>query len=229
MKTPGAARKRALSAPRDSSSYLNDDGGVTPKVDGKERAKTLPTSSKAPGTSSGVNTPVARKSILKVRFDPEMTGPMSELSDVLPHDLLDRPQLNGVGVSSGRPRTPEPAAPVTPLSRSPRKHRRSPSVRVVDAYGNEKSEEDRTIQGPIVVTPRSKSGVRILDALGREVKEEEQTTHIPGRDEEDISGLHKPTSQTEAWQRVRQGIQELAEGIESLDQYVTFFFSSEPS
>jgi len=90
---------------------------------------------------------------------------------------------------------------------------------VVDAYGNERKRDSRQESlSPTLSAPWNKNGIRIVDALGREMKEES------GERIEDIqeSGIaeNTPMTRVEALQRVRQGIQELAEGIDSLDRSV---------
>ena len=112
-----------------------------------------------------------------------------------------------------RPATPEPVMPATPPSQSPGKHKRSPGVRVVDAYGNEqKQDSGRVSPSPMPPASWHKSGIRHVDALGREMTEESREDLHENGSEENI-----PMTRVEALQRVRQGIQELAEGIESLD------------
>jgi len=90
---------------------------------------------------------------------------------------------------------------------------------MVDAYGNERKRDSRQESpSPTLSAPRSKNGIRIVDALGLEMKEES------GERVEDIqeNGIAEniPMTRVEALQRVRLGIQELAEGIESLDRSV---------
>lgn len=223
MKTP-AGRQRAQSDPQ---SILNE-GGLTTPVPSLGRASTMPLKTPAP-PGAWANTPAtgaARKSVLKVRFDSDVAN---ELSDVLPDSIVGH--TNGSSTVSEpvhgavRSTTPEPVTPTTPPSRSPRKHKRSPSVRMVDAYGNEQREDrvrKRDAPSPTPTTPRNKSGIRIVDALGQEVKEEpEPPIEVV---EEDTVGPSQvtPMSRVEALQRVRQGILELAEGIESLDLCVFF-------
>ncbi|KXN90177.1 hypothetical protein AN958_04667 [Leucoagaricus sp. SymC.cos] len=216
MKTPAAERRRAQSDPE---SIMNEGGLTTPVASLGKASRP----SKTPAPPGGwMNTPgygSARKSVLKVRFDPEVTSGENASSDTLPESSVS--QTNEL-----RSSTPEPITPATPPSRSPRKHKRSPpSVRMVDAYGNEQKENrnrKRDSPSPTPSSPRSRSGIRILDALGREVKEDpEEDSRVV--DEEDIlePSQTTPLTRAEALQRVRQGIQELAEGIESLDLYVS--------
>jgi hypothetical protein len=192
-------------ADSDAESVINE-GGLTTPVASLGRASNIPLKTPAPPGAWALTPATARKSALKVRFDPDMTN---EFSGMLPDSV------SGVGV---RGSTPEPVTPITPPSRSPRKHKRSPSVRLVDAYGNEKRDDRlrrRTSPSPTPSSVRSKSGIRIVDALGQEVQGEETVSEAT---EEGV--VVPPMSRVEALERVKLGIQELAEGIESLDLWV---------
>jgi hypothetical protein len=182
-----------------------------------------------------------RKSILKVRFDvepPESEHSVSEIigepSVYLPGGLKDPPwgvsstakvsQINGDATHLPaanadpivRTRTPEP--PTTPALVPPRSPRKSPSIRVLDAFGRERSldsSQDRSKQKESdVIDLRSKSTIRILDAMGREVEETCETSN-KSVSEEDI-----PLKHNEALARVRKGIADLAEGLSDNDRYV---------
>lgn len=217
------ARQRAYSDPK---SMLNE-GGLTASAAPPGRAHTMP--SKTPiGPGGWANTPgVARKSILKVRFDPDVTAQGHESSDALP-DSIVTPTHKAPAIKpftdDARSTTPELVRPVTPPpSRSPRKHKRSPSVRVVDAFGNEQKNpvRKRDTPSPTPSTPRTRSGIRIVNALGEEVKEEPVPTSETIEEIPVEQSQMTQLTRVEALQRVRQGIQELAEGIESLDLYVS--------
>lgn len=228
MDTPAARQ-----ADSDLESIINE-GGLTTPAASLGRANTMTLKTPAP-PGAWANTPIAggaaRKSVLKVRFNPEVTNEVNESSDVLPDSTLGQskgspgpPEPSSGGLRST---TPEPVTPITPPSRSPRKHKRSPSVRMVDAYGNEQKEgrpRKRDAPSPTPTTPRDKSGVRIVDALGQEVKEEPELSNEAAED--DGPNPVAPTNRMEALQRVRLGIQELAEGIESLELCVISWFWS---
>jgi serine/arginine repetitive matrix protein 2 len=165
-----------------------------------------------------------RKSILKVRFDvaeseastAEIEVPLSAVRISAPDMLLNgyvpqaestppkkpsgSPQVDAIhDPVQARPVTPERST--TPVSRfnapSPRSLRRSPSLKVVDAFGRERIDEHSKrdaaqdiANGPIdskdaiypsssspAETPQSsrtpnKSNIRIVDAMGREIEEE---------------------------------------------------------
>lgn len=215
--TPATVRQRSQSDPKATS----NQGGLATPVNSVGWANTLPLKTPAP-PGGWLNTPgvtaSSRKSILKVRFEPDVASSANESSDIQSDSSVY--PINGFSAPDWeRPTTPEPAMPVTPPPRSPGKRKRSPGVRVVDAYGNERKRDSRQESlSPTLSAPWNKNGIRIVDALGREMKEES------GERIEDIqeSGIaeNTPMTRVEALQRVRQGIQELAEGIDSLDRSV---------
>lgn len=203
MATP-AAHQRFHSDPE----ATRNEGGLTTPVSSLGRANTM--NPKTPAPPGGwINTPgisgSSRKSVLKVRFDPDVTSPANASDDLLPESSLLQ--------TNGHSTTPEPVLPSTPPSRSPRKHKRSPpSVRVVDAYGNEQKQEPSS---PTPSTPRSRNGIRMVGALGQE--ESEEQSEILHEEETESPSQMVPMTRSEALHRVRQGIQELADGLESLD------------
>lgn len=200
----------------DAESVINE-GGLTTPAASLGRASKIPLKTPAPPGAWALTPATARKGALKVRFDNDMSNEFGKIpANSIPSQITDASE---VGVRNS---TPEPFRPITPPSRSPRKHKRSPSVRLVDEYGNERGDDRlgrRTSTSPTPSTPRNKSGIRIVDALGQEVQEGEETpTQII---EEDV--VIPPISRVEALQRVKLGIQELAEGIESLDMCVLIY------
>jgi len=212
--TPATVRQRSQSDPK----AVSNEGELATPVSSVVRANTLPPKTPAP-PGGWLNTPgvtsSSRRSILKVRFEPDVTSSVNESSDIQSDNSVY--PTNGFSAPGReRPTNPEPVMPVTPPSRSPGKRKRSPGVRVVDAYGNEQKQDTRQEPpSPTLSAPLSKNGIRIVDALGRQMKEE------LGEHTEDFqeNGLAEniPMTRVEALQCVRQGIQELAEGIESLD------------
>lgn len=146
-----------------------------------------------------------------------------------------------------RPATPE--QPTTPISRdngrspSQRSLRKSPAVRLVDAYGRERVDEAGTATSLIdfpnghadaerktttsQLTPR-RSLVRIVDAMGREVGD---TPRIPegiaNRSfEADVSVISDdiPIGHAEALARMRKTLRDLAESLNDTDRLVVFYF-----
>ena len=212
-----------------------------------------------------------RKGLLKVRFDVtesetsategHPTSPLSAIRLANPDLPLPSPKLttdpilgNTEVVASPststlphRPVTPE--RPTTPISRengpSPRSLRKSPSVRLVDAYGRERVDEEgaripsldhpnghadtdsKTVPSPS--TPR-RSLVRIVDAMGKEV---DDTVEIPdasgGRAnksfEADVSVASDdtPIGHAEALARMRKTLRDLAENLGDTDRLVVSY------
>ncbi|KIK97735.1 hypothetical protein PAXRUDRAFT_31611 [Paxillus rubicundulus Ve08.2h10] len=164
--------------------------------------------------------------------------------------------VNGFGqpqttpTASPRPATPE--RPTTPVSRdnapSQRSLRRSPSVRVVDAYGRERVDEEAPAEAVALVpdshadavgktpssshpaplaTPRSTSRgtVRIVDAMGKEVDDSLELVDASDRGadrsfEGDVSVLSDdlPLEHADALVRIRQTLRDLAEGLSDADR-----------
>ncbi|KIJ67850.1 hypothetical protein HYDPIDRAFT_25316 [Hydnomerulius pinastri MD-312] len=150
------------------------------------------------------------------------------------------------------PRSVTPERPTTPVSRdnapSPRSLRKSPSVKVVDAYGRE-TVEDESAAEPVPhaqqdpedagkktssssqpappPTPRStsRSMLRIVDAMGREVDDTSgrENTSIQTGDtsfEGDTSAISDdvPIGHAAALARMRQTLRDLAEGLSDADR-----------
>ncbi|KAF8556337.1 hypothetical protein OG21DRAFT_656063 [Imleria badia] len=209
-----------------------------------------------------------RKGLLKVRFDVAESEtsateghPNSPLTAIrLTNPELPLPKLNtDHGADSSieavevppstststvphRPATPE--RPTTPISRengaSPRSLRKSPAVRLVDAYGRERvggegtanpsidlpnghaDAERKTILSPS--TPRH-SSVRIVDAMGREV---DDIMEIPDASEGRANRLFEadvsvvsddtPIGHAEALARMRTTLRDLAESLNDADR-----------
>lgn len=61
-------------------------------------------------------------------------------------------------------------------------------------------------------TPRTRSAIRIMDAMGREVDGEANKVR------EDGQSLPSPLNRREALMRVRQGLSELAEGMDEINR-----------
>ncbi|KAG1753007.1 hypothetical protein EDB19DRAFT_1627551 [Suillus lakei] len=210
-----------------------------------------------------------RKSILKVRFDvteseastaevdhqksPLPSGRVS-VPDFLPDGHARRAESVPSKMTNGsahadavhdpvpaRPVTPE--RPTTPISRanvlSPRSLRKSPTVKVVDAFGRERIDDlptpadaqdiadgrtdakDATCSPSSPHTPRSqhKSNIRIVDAMGREI-EEEAVPVIEPLFEEELLVLHddSPVGRTETLAQMRQTLREWADGLSDGDR-----------
>ncbi|KAG2074539.1 hypothetical protein BDR04DRAFT_1092688 [Suillus decipiens] len=208
-----------------------------------------------------------RKSILKVRFDvtesEASTAEVEHQKSPLPSGRVSAPEFLPDGYSRraesvpskttngsahvdtvpdpvpARPVTPE--RPTTPVSRanipSPRSLRKSPTVRVVDAFGRERTDDFPTLADAQDIadgrakdpkhsfetshTPRAqhKSNIRIVDAMGREI-EEEVVPVIEPLFEEELLVLHddSPVGRTETLARMRQTLREWADGLSDGDR-----------
>lgn len=214
-----------------------------------------------------------RKGLLKVRFDVAESEtsateghPNSPISAIrlanpelpLPKPTTDRRTDNDMEVVvnevsqsmsmstvSHRPTTPE--RPTTPNSRenglSPRSLRKSPAVRLVDAYGRERVDEEGTAERlvdlpngaekktpPSPLTPR-RSLVRIVDAMGKEV---DDAMEIPDASEgrknrsfdADVSVVSDdiPIGHAEALAHMRKTLRDLAESLSDTDRSVAYLF-----
>ncbi|KAI0316515.1 hypothetical protein OF83DRAFT_240677 [Amylostereum chailletii] len=144
---------------------------------------------------------------------------------------MSDPSFNGVAESSPVPRNGGlvfnvPSIPETPKTPSEpsKRPRKSPSVRLVDEFGRERSEQTETasvkkdasrrdisrsmhMPGGQLMTPRNKSGVRMLDAMGREVDEPSENN-----DSEDTVTEERP-SRPQALARVNKTTAEMGEQI----------------
>ncbi|KAK2467820.1 hypothetical protein APHAL10511_000115 [Amanita phalloides] len=170
--------------PSPFSAKIEYGGGLATPVASLSRTSALHTPA-IPGAWMPTPATATRKSILRVRFeqppsdstDAEQIATTSENSDYMPETSNRSPSpANKISrpvepLPEVRSRTPELQAPlVKPMS--PKSPRKSPKIRVLDAFGREASdhvprEVDR-VDVP-VNTPRSRSTIRFVDAMGREV------------------------------------------------------------
>lgn len=213
-----------------------------------------------------------RKSILKVRFDvteseastaevEHQKSPLPSGRGCVPGLLLDDHAGRAENVPSkitngsahvdavhdpvpARPVTPERS--ITPVSRanipSPRSLRKSPTVKVVDAFGRERIDDPPTpadtqdivdgradakdairslLSAETPHTPRAqcKNNIRIVDAMGREI-EEKVVPVIEPLFEEELLVLHddSPVGRTETLAQMRQTLREWADGLSDGDR-----------
>jgi hypothetical protein len=103
------------------------------------------------------------------------------------------------------PATPELAG--SPPASSPVK--KTPSIRVLDAYGNEQSEElDRSPK-------KARASIRVLDSLGQPIDDESvdeanrSSVSLPARDRDELLS------------RVRRGLDELVQEMHEMDRLVS--------
>ncbi|KAG5635089.1 hypothetical protein H0H81_012488 [Sphagnurus paluster] len=205
-----------------------ESGLVTP-VASLSRASSLPGQTPGP-PGAWMATPAARKSVLKVRFDTHDSSlngsPATDTSRNPFNDVTNSPpKADDLSTSTVRPalgkdsnegifprtRTPEPVTPISPTSKRFQSPTRTHGIRVLDAFGKAVVQEE-TIRKPN--TPRNKSGIRVLDAMGREVDD------TPNHDEvhDSIEEPSPPLNRDEALVRVRQGLADLADGLQDMDR-----------
>ncbi|KAF8230171.1 hypothetical protein L208DRAFT_1400880 [Tricholoma matsutake] len=182
-------------------------------------------------------TPAVRRPLHKVRFDTQhshtetsLAGQDTDSSILLESGLQPSSQSNNAPeVSEGTSMTPKPGeestselrqqlpnTPISPRSRTSYLPRKSPSIRVVDAFGREQLPEDMSLDGLSDVDSRTrrKTGVRILDATGRDMDGSEAPSGKLDESDEHMS----PLNHTEALTRVRQGLSDLARGLDDIDR-----------
>lgn len=222
--------------PSTVTSETEYDGGLATPVASLSRASALQTPA-PPG--AWLPTPAtARKSILRVRFEQppsesteterSISSANSETSDLTLEILKRSPSPANKMAQSAEPvqprsRTPDLQMPVA-KPQSPKSPRKSPKIRVMDAFGREAPDYiSRGIERVEVHmnTPRTRSAMRIVDAMGREVDREANKVR------EDGQSLPSPLDRREALMRVRQGLSDLAEGMEEINRLDHFLFYSQ--
>ena len=241
---------RAHSLPLDQDDSY--DSGLATPVASFSRASSLPPQTPAP-PGAWMATPGPRKSILKVRFDtqppPEseqaVLENIVESSNYLSNSLRESPQSESGPHSEMSPtkfqanrNTGSPAVeeadeqvrtPVPTVLTSPRSLRKSPSMRLVDAFGRERKSEDagdngkkeRPKSSSVPNTPRNKSAVRIVDAMGREVQ------NVPQPDNASEMEGFSSLKHNDALVHVRQGLAGLAQGLDHMDGYLHLLLFSD--
>jgi len=204
-KTPKPPGGWATPAPRllkdGESSYSGDKDRrsqlLTP-VNSLSKGSAL--NSKTPGVPGGwVNTP-ARKSVLKVRFDPQSP----EVKEEYIQDSA--PESRGEESDPSDLNNPSHAQHLSlPSPRSPR--RPKANIRVLDAFGRKETPSSSPKKDSIA----SRNGIRVLDAMGRDIEE--------GQSELDtMEESTTPLSRDELLTRLRQGLNELVENIDVVEK-----------
>ncbi|KAJ7874707.1 hypothetical protein B0H14DRAFT_2173355, partial [Mycena olivaceomarginata] len=206
-------RTASLPAPDHDESDSQYEGGLATPGPSLSRASSFPAQTPRP-PGGWMATPTPRKSILKVRFDPQHTElELSATEDFSstnghPEESCEVSETgSAAAVEADRVHTPElPSTPVSP-SRSPtRSPRRSPTIRVLDAFGRPESKPAKSPKN----RNKHQHPVRIVDAMGREVETVEQT--IKAEVPDDV-----PMDHTEALRVVREGVADLAQKLEEFD------------
>lgn len=136
-------------------------------------------------------TPTARKSILKVRFNPE-TPPNQNGStwSEQAHEELPATVAHSILRKSRVPHTP--------------------SIRVVDAFGREQESNMSTEAD----AHRTQQALRVVDAMGHEIQEIDD---MPVQDEKNLNQL---SSRTELLSRIRRGLDDLVIDLDDVNECV---------
>ena len=215
LSTPAPAPIPAQSMPVDSPLDIpqaeQNQGLLTPVASFSKGSKLEPKTPAAPG--AWLATPAVKRSILKVRFEPEV----STFTDKSESDKHSDPAfdssisgVNGLDDSDdGLQQTEELSSKSSP---SPRRQKspKSPKIRVLDAFGREQ-EPDLSNQERANSSP---SALRVVDAMGHEIDEE---SHV--EDAEDAATpSHSALSRGELLSRIRNGLDDLVAGIDDLDK-----------
>lgn len=181
----------------------------TPPTESLVEASALPAQTpKPPG--GWMTTPAVRKSIMKVRFETHVdeddsndTSKASGQDVSVEMDMSTFIRPNGDDSQQATADIPTPNHHAAASSRTPS---RKSGIRILDAFGMEIPQDDREVaKGGVTPAPRSKGSIRVVDAMGRFMDD--------GQPESAVSLKHD-----EALSRVRQGLSELAEGLEDLDR-----------
>ncbi|KAL0956123.1 hypothetical protein HGRIS_002290 [Hohenbuehelia grisea] len=232
-KPPGAwmttpVSQRAESEPlEERKSESEFSAGLATPAASMSRASLLAQTPAPPGAWAA--TPAPRKSILKVRFDAlnhadggvessDGAASASEETQGVPgasSGPTGRPasSVKVEDVDETIPTTPQPSA-----ARGNREHRRTPSIRVLDAFGRDATPELKKAQAAAERSIRSEqSSIRIVDAMGREVE----------NNGESIDGDTSILDRDDALARVRSGLAELAADMSDYDRSSESFSSNE--
>ncbi|KAJ7209622.1 hypothetical protein GGX14DRAFT_452266 [Mycena pura] len=197
-------RSNSLSASEHGDGDSQYEGGLATPIPSLSRASSLPAQTpKPPG--GWVATPTPRKSVRQVTFDLQPSEfELSATEESTNDHPEEQSQVSEAGLATPveveqlRSHIQEPTSP----SKSPR---RSPTVRIVDAYG--RPDKSKAMKSP---KSRNKNAVRIVDAMGREVEPAEQTA-------KDESCDDMPLDRIGALRVVREGVSDLAHKLNELD------------
>lgn len=154
--------------------------GLATPTSSLSKASRYPQTPAAPG--AWIQTPANRKSVMKVRFDPDA----NETREFGDSDFSAAENLNS---STNSQATQTMSPPASPERSSVKK---GPAIRVLDAYGNPESE---------VKEEEEEVPLRVLDVLGEVVKEESF--------DEESSRIISKGSREEMLSKVRNGLDEL--------------------
>lgn len=204
-----------------SSNSISRSSGLATPVGSLSRASSLPHQTPAP-PGAWVNTPgtVGRRSnIMKVRFDVESEHSAVEIAklkageDIAGRSVVEADAssvVRGVtmpNVGSRKPITPQ----LSPSSSS----WKSPNFRLVDEYGDLKSDK-------AVEPTKGKTPVRVVDSFGQPLTVDDGL-HVDKVKEEDPLEFH--LGHNEALQRIRQTVFDLASGLSDIEKSVHSLWS----
>ncbi|RPD78465.1 hypothetical protein L226DRAFT_543799 [Lentinus tigrinus ALCF2SS1-7] len=254
--TKESVERTGSAPPPEFNSPASSDSGLATPPATLSRATSMPAQTPAP-PGGWIATPAAgnttrRGSILKVRFDLKAET-ASEVTTEGEDSLESRVEgdsqnavtsaeaapLNG-DVSAGSSALAEESSaepPPTPPSIRDRTRRKSPGIRIVDAFGREQVESapqpapqgshtdlvvsDRKTTAPPTprnaqrparsATPRNRSGVRVVDAMGREIEEEPVV-------EEDSMISQTPLTHNEALSRIKDTLSYMKHELSDADR-----------
>jgi hypothetical protein len=184
-------------------------GLLTPVASLSKGSKLEPKTPAAPG--AWLATPTVKKSILKVRFEPELSTLTDKSVESVkrPDTSLDNnaSAVNDLNVGDdGLQQTAQLASKSPP---SPRRQKlpKSPKIRVLDAFGREQ-EPDVSSQDCV---NSSLSSLRVVDAMGHEI---DKGSHVEGTE----VASNSTSSRGELLSRIRNGLDDLVVDIDDFDK-----------
>ena len=180
-----------------------NQGLLTPVASFSKGSKLEPKTPAAPG--AWLATPAVKKSILKVRFEPDV----STFTDKSESGNLPDPSFDVLDDGGDSLQRMEDLSSKSPPSHRRQKSLKSPKIRMLDAFGREQ-EPDLSNQGGV---NKSQSALRIVDAMGHEIDEESFV-----EDTEAAAPSHSTFSRGELLSRIRNGLDDLVVGIDDLDK-----------
>jgi hypothetical protein len=204
VSTPAPAPIPAHSMPVDSPLDIPErkQGLLTPVASFSKGSKLEPKTPAAPG--AWLATPAVKRSILKVRFEPDV----STFTDKSESGNHPDPSFSGINVldddGDSLQRMEELSSKSPPHRRQ--KSLKSPKIRVLNAFGREQ-EPDLSNQEGVNNSP---SALRVVDAMGHEESLVEDT--------EATAPSHSTFSRGELLSRIRNGLDDLVVGIDDLDK-----------
>ena len=207
VSTPAPAPVPTQSLPVDSSLVdipEKSQGLLTPVASLSKGSKFEPKTPAAPG--AWVATPAVKKSILKVRFEPEVSTLSDNSVESGKHpDDSSSSGVNGLdNGDDGLQRTEELSSKSPP---SPRRQRsKSAKIRVLDAFGREQQEPDVSNQEEHIDSSPSPLQV---DGMEHEIDEESH-----------VEAIEATATRGELLSHIRNGLDDLVVGINEFEKYI---------